>query len=54
MTAYIIVGMYYTTKKVYLNKETAEKVRKEEEYSRYMSGSNDYHLYVKELEVEEN
>ena len=53
MKAYIITGTYYTPKTVYLNKETAEKVREKEQYMRYMSGSNDYALYVKELEVEE-
>ncbi len=38
--------------KVYLNKETAEKVAKEIAYHLYMSGSNDT-AYVKEVEVVE-
>ncbi len=38
--------------KVYLNKETAEKVAKEIAYNLYMSGSNDT-AYVEEVEVVE-
>lgn len=54
MTVYIIEGCDYTATKVYLNKETAEDARKKEEYLRYMSGSYNYCLWVKELEVDKN
>ena len=51
MTGYIIVGYDYTAKKVYTNKEKAEKACEKENYCIGCRGG--YHtVYVEEIEID--